>query len=192
MNTAFQTLLSSVSDMGLNEGDFLRMNNLLKKAYDEDKKNPSAAATISRPIQVVMKFKDTMNKHECEFNLSEIIKKCDGRDPDRYFDWLDTISINGHFKSHAHTSAVAFKHIPDISRFIAGWITRVRPMTMTIALGDCETTYTFKSVLASCKAEDEEDDCDDDDFDYGYAVVMGKRFPAMISEMLRAHIGPSY
>ena len=37
MEGAFQTLLEQVGEMGLNDGDFLRMNTLLKKAWDENK-----------------------------------------------------------------------------------------------------------------------------------------------------------
>jgi hypothetical protein len=42
MEGAFQTLLERVGEMGLSDGDFLRMNTLLKKAWDENKAQPSA------------------------------------------------------------------------------------------------------------------------------------------------------
>lgn len=38
METAFHTLLESVGNLGLNEGDFLTMNNMLKRAYEDTKK----------------------------------------------------------------------------------------------------------------------------------------------------------
>lgn len=44
MDGAFQSVLERVGELGLNDGDFLRMNTLLKKAYDESKKPIKPAA----------------------------------------------------------------------------------------------------------------------------------------------------
>lgn len=48
MEGAFQTLLERVGEMGLSDGDFLRMNTLLKKAYDENKVHASADGEYPR------------------------------------------------------------------------------------------------------------------------------------------------
>jgi len=193
MNAAFQTLLSSVSDMGLNEGDFLRMNNLLKKAYDEDKKKVNAAQTVSRAIDMRILLKDTIDKRVFELHISDITRRLDDRDPERYFDYLPLLSINGHFKSDTHTSVLAFKHTPEFTKFLGGWIMRVRPMTITVVMGGFETNYTFKSILASCKAEDAEDNNEDGEgFDYGYVIVMGHRFVEMFRHFATSVIHNNY
>jgi hypothetical protein len=44
MDSAFQSLIENVSGMGLNDGDYLQLNNLLKRAYD-DSKRPNNAQT---------------------------------------------------------------------------------------------------------------------------------------------------
>jgi len=187
MTTAFQTLLSSVSEMGLNEGDFLRMNNLLKKAYDGDKKEVNTEQTVTRALDIRILLKDTMDKRVFELKISHIIRRLDGRDPERYFDSLPTVSINGHFKSDIHTSVLTFKHVPELGKFLSGWIHRVRPMTITVDKGGFETNYTFKSVLASCKVEDAEEEFDDGDgefLDYTYSMVMGHRFVEQLKQYI--------
>jgi hypothetical protein len=195
MTTAFQTLLSNVSDMGLNEGDFLRMNNLLKKAYDQDKKEVSTAHTLTKPIDMHILLKDTLDKRVLELHISEITRRLDDRMRERHFDYLPLVSINGHFKTDIHTSPITFTQEPELTKFLQCWIKRVRPMTIAVATGPAgvgggfETTYTFKNVLASCKAEDEADeDVDEDycDYDYGYMVVMGNRFVEMFQHFLRS------
>ena len=196
MNTAFQTLLSSVSDMGLNEGDFLRMNNLLKKAYDQDKKEEgSAAQTLTKPLDIQILLKDTLDKSVIELSITSITRSLDGRDPDRYLNSLPTLSINGHFETDAVIKQLTFKHVPELCKFLQGWIMRVRPMTITVATGrpfsvrtgGFETTYTFKSVLESCKVEDEEEDDDDGEWpNYNYSTVMGIRFVEQFKEYVLA------
>ena len=186
MNAAFQTLLSSVSDMGLNEGDFLRMNNLLKKAYDEEKKEVDKSQTSTKPIDMRILLKDTMDKRVLELNISSITRRLNHAYPQQPFDYLPLLSLDGHFKSDTHTSVLTFKHESELIKFLRGWVKRVRPMTITIVTGGFETNHTFKSVLASCKAEDAEEDIEDGEgWDYGYQMVMGQRFVDMFQDMLR-------
>ena len=192
MNSAFQTLLSSVSDMGLSEGDFLRMNNLLKKAYDEDKKQADISTTRTKPIDIRILLKDTMDKRVLELNLSSVTRQLAPAYPNQPYDHFPLRSIDGHFKSHTHTSVLTFNNVREFSKFLGGWIRRVRPMTITVITDGLETegfetTYTFKSVLANCKTEDAEDDLDEDDgsWDYGYMMVMGQRFVDMLCEFLQ-------
>jgi len=186
MNAAFQTLLSSVSDMGLNEGDFLRMNNLLKKAYDENKKEVDISQTSTKPIDMRILLKDTMDKRVFELNLSSITRQLNPLYPEQSFEFLPIRSIDGHFKSHTHTSVITFNNVREFSKFLGGWIRRVRPMTITIVTERFETKHTFKSVLANCKAEDAEDEDLDEDggFDYAYSMVMGQRFVDMFQDFL--------
>jgi hypothetical protein len=197
MATAFQTLLSNVSDMGLNEGDFLRMNNLLKKAYDEDKKDPKIIETQSRPIDMSFFLKDTLDKRVLEIHISEITRRFEPDYPNQPFAALRLVSINGYFKTDDHTSPLTFTKEVELWNFVRFWIQRVRPMTITVATGrpaiipgGFQTNYTYKNVLASCKAEDEADIDDDDDddccYDYAYMFVMGHRFLDMLLHMLRA------
>ena len=180
MTTAFQTLLSNVSDMGLNEGDFLRMNNLLKKAYDQDKKEVNTGQTETRPLDIRILLKDTMDESVFELKISSITRS--GRDSES-FDYRAIESIDGHFKSDTHTSVLSFKNVHAFGKFFTNWIKRVRPMTITVNADGFETNYTFKSVLANCKTDDAEDeeyeegeDCPDD---YSYTMVMGYRFVEM-------------
>jgi hypothetical protein len=186
MNAAFQTLLSSVSDMGLNEGDFLRMNNLLKKAYDENKKEVDISQTSSKPIDIRILLKDTMDKRVFELNLSSITRQLSPAYPNQPYDFLPLRSIDGHFKSDTHTSVITFNNVREFGKFLGGWVKRVRPMTITIVTEGFETNHTFKSVLANCKAEDaEEEDLDEDGgFDYAYSMVMGQRFVDMFQDFL--------
>ena len=172
------------------------MNNLLKKAYDEDKKEVGSAQTLTKPLDIQILLKNTLDKSVIELSITSITRSLDGRDPDHYLNSLPTLSINGYFETDAVIKQLTFKHVPELGKFLQGWIVRVRPMTITVATGrpfsvrtgGFETTYTFKSVLESYKVEDEEDEEDDygDCPNYNYSTVMGIRFVEQFKEYVLA------
>jgi hypothetical protein len=167
LNTAFQTLLSSVGDLNLNDGDFLKINNLLKKAYD------SNTETLTEPINLKIYLKDLCDKTfpQVYIELYELVrdKKCE-------YNHKPVESIN--YKVHYENKTTLHSVKPiRLNNVMKSWIQRTRPMKIDIETDDYTTTYTFKTFTESLKQEDAVvDDDEDADFCYDYSVVMGHRF----------------
>ena len=72
LDTAFHTLLEKTEELGMCEGDYLKMTNLLKKTYEESKK--PAPQTI-QPIRIEL--------HEC-FSLQKVVVEITTAEKEEY------------------------------------------------------------------------------------------------------------
>jgi len=158
LNIAFQTLLSSVSDMNLNEGDFLTMNNILKKAFDSN-----VSPSNITPINITITFDETVTKEE-------VIR----------------LKFHGFDKSQdkriLYYSVIEDPDCPverscptkQLQSVLSLWIRLKRPMYVSIKTDMIESSYTFRGIMDTYLVED--DALGDDEYCHEYDPLMTQRF----------------
>jgi len=135
MDVAFQSLLQKVGELGLNDGDFLKMNNLLKKAFDENKTAVEFIKlkklelvffhTISEDV-VTIKYLETNYKNISEYYNASV---------------LVSVKIA---KYTAHKELIKMRSLDD---YLETLITRFRPKEIQMHVGDTVTNYTYKNMV---------------------------------------------
>lgn len=169
LNSAFQTLLSSVSDLNLNDGDFLKMNNLLKKAFDSDKE--IFTETTDMKIHLI----DCIGSN-VKIELYEVI-----REPYQNHPTLKPIiAINYRITcgENVKTLSTDCKKLQNVFK---GWIMRKRPTKVELEYDGFTTAYTYSDLFKTFQKEDNDEDEENDMF-YEYDGVMGHRLSSIIKQ----------
>lgn len=176
LNTAFQTLLSSVENLNLNDGDFLKMNNILKKAYDSD------TETLTQSISLKFHFRDMIDGDYPDlcFEIYEIIreipnKSCPRHRPVKFINY----KIDYQKKTKLYSIPTG-----KLEKALLIWILRTRPMIIEFEYDGFKTEYTYKNFLENLKTEDNwANDDEDCNFSYDYSPVMTHRLCEVFSKL---------
>lgn len=136
LNTAFHTLLASVSDMKLNEGDFLILNNLLKKAYESHTDN------VCKPINVVIKLHEGI-QDDLEICLNTYVWSKKGNDG------LGVkVTYQGEIK-------IAMIHTINFREYLNAWISRMKPKQITFFDNSITTNHSYMKTMRFMKETDD-------------------------------------
>jgi len=136
LNTAFHTLLASVGDMKLNDGDFLVLNNLLKKAYE------SHTDTTCKPINVVIKLHEGI-QDDLEICVNTFVWS------KKYQDGLGVkVTYQGETK-------IAMIYRGNFREYIDAWISRMKPKQITLLHNDITTNHSYMKTLRFMKETDD-------------------------------------
>jgi hypothetical protein len=185
LNTAFQTLLSSVENLNLNDGDFLKMNNLLKKAYDNN------TESLTQSLSLKFHFTDMIDGDYTDlcFDIYEIIretpdKSCPRHRPVKYINYK--IDYQGKTKLYSIPAG-------RLENALMIWILRTRPMVINVEYDGFTTEYTYKNFLENLKTEDRWGNDDEDcDYSYDYSPVMTHRLCEVFNKLFNTIVSDYY
>jgi len=183
LNSAFQSLLSSVSDLNLNEGDFLKMNNLLKKAFDSDKEN------LTDPLDIKLYLKE-YNCEDVVFEFYEFVREQNKEHPH----CKPIVGVNYRI-TKGDTTKSFFCKLPNIENEVRKWVIRTHPMVIKMVHDGFESKFKFSELLEYAKMEhklqyhddEEEDDCDCNGHE-DYKTVMIMEVPSLIERYIRENV----
>jgi hypothetical protein len=181
LNSAFQSLLSSVSDLNLNDGDFLKMNNLLKKAFDSDKE------TLTEPFDMKLALMDGLGS-AVKIDIFEVV-----REPIKEHPHIKPVKfINYRVTQNSTTKTFSVKPT-NFGCKVRQWIIRKRPHIISLDHDGFTTHFEFPSMFENKKEEhkakyhsdDDECDCDGED---DYASIMIRELPNEIEALLNSAV----
>jgi hypothetical protein len=136
LNSAFHTLLATVGDLKLNDGDFLVLNNLLKKAYE------SHTDTVCKPINVVIKLHDGI-QDDLEICVNTFVWS------KKHQDGLGVkITYQGETK-------IAMIYRNSFREYVSAWISRMKPKQITFFDNGITTNHSYMKTLRFMKETDD-------------------------------------
>lgn len=193
IETALHSLLETVGEMNLPEGDYLTLTNMMKKVFDESKKAPQGPVTIvSPPTPIVVKMSKCLMKHiEIEMEVKQIVKilRANGS-------W----SVNAKMEirtKNTKTGAVVVKQDDGVMYLLRGekarefadvlrnLVLRYRPMFVEYTMDEITTEYTLRDLKDNEEEENRVlfDDDDENEMDYTYESMFGF---GMVGEVKKA------
>jgi hypothetical protein len=180
LNSAFQTLLSSVSDLNLNDGDFLKMNNLLKKAFDNN------VETITEPFDLKLNLMDGLGP-ALKIEIYELV-----REPMKDHPHIKPVrSINYRVIQYETAKTFNINHT-SFGRKLRQWIIRKRPHIISLDYDGFITHFEFPSMFENKKeehkAKSHDDDGDCDCCDEDYSSIMIRELPNEIEALVASAI----
>lgn len=169
INAAFHSILEHTETLGLNEGDFLTLNNTLKKAFD----NPREATEfvpIQSPVSLI--FQDTIDNADLKVCIVAMKR------PQR----PDT----GLRVQYSLTSANVFIGLYETSYdsgIINSLLRRHQPLKVSQVANGMSTSYSYEKFLERMKNEDEDGDGDEDGDEIVRKYSMFRQFLCGILDM---------
>jgi hypothetical protein len=165
---ALQSILEKVGDAGLNEGDFLTMNNLLKKTFE------SNVATVLRPLNIYIKLSDCI--HKKDITIKYLNTNHSNKTTIPAESWVVNVSVDGKAPVEVGLCGTyLFTHLMLRVRLY-------RPKKIIFSINDEFVVYNYHSIMDHKKQEDvledeyknNADDADDEYVDrcYDYISVM--------------------
>ena len=136
LNSAFHTLLESVSDMKLNEGDFLVLNDLLKKAYQDHTDN------VCKPTNIVIKFHEGV-QDDFEICINTFIWNKKGS---------DGLGVKEIYQGK---TKIAMIYRDTFREYLLACISRMKPKQITFLHNDITTNHSYIKTMRFMKETDD-------------------------------------
>jgi hypothetical protein len=154
--SALNQVLEKVEELNLNEGNYLKMTNLLKKCYEEEKK--TTANTPRREVKPMNLKIVFCGKKEFTFNFTEYTRIF-GPFPDEY-----KYDLNG-----VQRQEKQFEISQRMQRIYRMNLTK----TIKVIEDDIEFQTTLKEFKRQVAEMNEDDDDDNDEIDYNLTYIFG-------------------
>lgn len=190
IDNALHTLLGNVEEMGLPEGDYLNLTNILKKVFDENKKKPSVVNIIKPTDPIVFKLTKCLMKHiEIEIEIKEGTKTKQESGATRTILRYEVRTKNTKTGNVVVRQEEVLLHkiynekgvdFEDKFRHI---ILRYHPLNVEFSMEGIDTEYSLKDFKEHEEAEDSAIFEEDNDFDYSYETLFGH---CLINQLMKS------
>jgi hypothetical protein len=185
METTFHKLLETLEGMNLPEGEYLKMTNTLKAAFDT-RENEKDSTTITPATPIVLKLMKTMMKM---IEIEVEIKKIEGGFNKLVFLEVRTKNTKtGGVVTRQESRNLRYYHKTaenDAFRaLLRTYIHRYRPLNITLLMDDIETSYTLEMMKEHEEEEDTEAGMEDSDIFYDYDCLFLRMLPCRIEDIL--------
>lgn len=185
MEQAFHTLLENLEEMKLPEGDYLKMTNILKSAFDKRDAEKDSNTFIPTTPLVVKLAKNVMKTIEIEFE----IKKAEGGPRMTTFIEVRTKNIKtGNVITRQETrNLVCYPKTKGIDSFVGllrSHIERFRPLQIQLTMEGVDTQYTYEELKEHEEEEDKEMGFDEEEMAYDYRTLFVNVLSMRIEEMI--------
>lgn len=136
LNSAFHTLLATVGDLKLNDGDFLILNNLLKKAYESHTDN------VCKPINVIIKLHEGI-QDDLEICVNTFVWNKKGN---------DGLGVKVTYQGE---TKIAMIYRNTFHEYLDAWISRMKPKQITFCHNDITTNHSYMKTMRFMKETDD-------------------------------------